>query len=147
MKTNDQQVKLFTSIFEICSLASEVKVTRNFKMMLSSYGTQNLPHWYCRKWLNMISRYLWFAICITSESHVVNFWNLKPISHSYLNRFSHETRTHFRSRWISLLPPRIKQKYHRKKALVPLSDNFSFISWFHIHRDTSKPVVYGFLQK
>ena len=86
------------SKLKFCSLASEVKVTRNFKMMLSSYGTQNLPHWYCRKWLNMISCYLWFAICITSESHVVNFWNLKPISHSYLNRFSHETRTHFRSR-------------------------------------------------
>lgn len=61
-----QMISKLSSLLAFSKFTSEVKVTWNFKMVLSSYGKQNLPHWCPRKWLNMITCHLWFAICITS---------------------------------------------------------------------------------
>ena len=78
---------------------------------------------------------------------ITKLWNLKPRSHSYLNRVTHETRSHFRSRCLSLMLPRIQKKYHRKIALIPLSAKLHFNSWFHVDNGSCLPVVYHILYK
>lgn len=58
--------------------------------------------------------------------------NLKPPSRSYLDRVTHETRTHLRSRRWSLRLQKLQQKYPTKITLAPHLIILEFREWFHV---------------
>ena len=71
--------------------------------------------------------------------------NLKPPSRSYLDRVTHETRTHLRSRRWSLRLQKLQQKYPTKITLAPHLIILEFREWFHVDNGCFLQLFYHIL--